>query len=132
MDVAQDNRVKIIRLELGPFGTNCYIVVCQVTGCCMVVDAPGEADKILKRLNGTDPEYIVITHSHFDHIGALDELKERLKIPVAIHSTGFKNLSFRPDIDLCDGDCLKVGQLTVKVLHTPGHTQDSICLLIDK
>ena len=99
MDVAQDSRVKIIRLELGPFGTNCYIV---------------------------------ITHSHFDHIGMLDELRDRLIIPVAIHPTGFENLSFRSDIDLCDGDCLKVEQLAVKVLRIPGHTQDSIYLLINK
>jgi glyoxylase-like metal-dependent hydrolase (beta-lactamase superfamily II) len=131
-DVALDSNVRITRLELGPFGTNAYIVVCQTTGDSIVVDAPGEADEVLSQLAGTKPKYIVITHTHIDHIGALEELKSKLKIPVAVYSKDAARLPSRPDIELNDGDIVEVGKLKLKVLHTPGHTPGSLCLLVGK
>ncbi|MBM3119416.1 MAG: MBL fold metallo-hydrolase [Chloroflexi bacterium] len=131
-NVAQDNNVRITRLGLGPFGTNAYIIVCQATGDSLVVDAPGEADKILKQLANTTPRYIVLTHNHIDHIGALDELKSKLKIPLAVHPLDGVRLSSRPDIELRDGDVVDVGWLRIKVMHTPGHTSGSVCLLLGK
>ncbi len=131
-DVALDSNVRITRLELGPFGTNAYIVVCQTTGDSILVDAPGEADAVLSQLAGTKPKYIVITHSHIDHIGALEELRAKLKIPVAVHPKDAARLPSRPDIELNDGDIVEVGKLKLKVLHTPGHTPGSLCLLVGK
>ncbi len=130
--MVQDSAVKITRMELGPWGTNAYIVVCQVTGESLVVDAPGEADKILKQLTGTRPKYIVLTHNHIDHIGSLEELKARLKIPVAVHPADASKLALKPDMELKDGDTLQVGKLKIKVLQTPGHTPGSICFLLGK
>ena len=129
-NVVQGDAARITRLELGPFGTNAYIVVCQATGDSILVDAPGEADKVLSQLAGTKPKYIVITHSHIDHIGALGELRAKLKIPVAIHPKDAVRLPSRPDIELNDGDTIEVGKLKLKVLHTPGHTPGSLCLLV--
>ena len=130
--VVQDSAVTIIRLELGPFGTNAYIVVCQATGDSVVVDAPGEADQIVRQLAKTNPKYILITHNHFDHVMALDELKARLRVPVAVHPLDVGGLPFRPDIELNDGDTIEVGKLKIKVLHTPGHTPGSLCFFIGK
>jgi glyoxylase-like metal-dependent hydrolase (beta-lactamase superfamily II) len=130
--MVQDSDVRIIRMELGPWGTNAYIVVFQATGDSILVDAPGEADKILKQLAGTRPKYIVLTHTHIDHIGALEELKTRLKIPVALHAQDAIRLSLRPDMELKDGDIIEVGKLKLKVLHTPGHTPGSLCFLLGK
>ena len=130
--MVQDSAVKIIKMELGPWGTNAYIIVCQATGYSVVVDAPGDADKVLKRLAGTKPKYIVLTHTHIDHIGALEELKTRLKIPVALHHEDAVRLSLRPDMELKDGDIIEVGKLKLKVLHTPGHTPGSLCFLLGK
>lgn len=130
-DIIQDDKVRIIRLELKPFGTNTYIVVCRDTNESLIVDVPGETNIILSHLKGTVPKYIIITHSHFDHIVALAELKDDLGVPVAIHSLDANKLPFSPDIELSDGDCLHIGHIEFKVLHTPGHTPGSICLLIN-
>lgn len=123
-----DSTIKISKLELGPFGTNCYIVECQATGDSMVVDVPGDVDKVLAELKGTRPQYIVLTHNHFDHIIGLDELRAKLKVPVAVHPLDAGALTFSPDMRLNDGDVIELGQLKLKVLHTPGHTLGSICL----
>lgn len=128
----EDNQVRIIKLELGPFGTNAYIVICKATGESILVDAPAEANKIVSQLIGTHPRYIVITHSHFDHIGALGELKAELKIPVAIHPLDANKLQHIPDVDLNDGGLIEVGSLKIKVLHTPGHTPGSTCFLLGR
>jgi len=127
--MVDDEAIEIIRMELGPWGTNSYLVVCHATDECLLVDAPGEADKILTQLAGTKPKYIAITHSHIDHIGALEELKSKLKIPVAVHPADASRLPLKPDMELKDGNALKIGKLNIKVLHTPGHTPGSLCFL---
>ncbi len=127
--MVDDEAIEIIRMELGPWGTNAYVVVCHATDECLLVDAPGEADKILTQLTGTKPKYIVITHSHIDHIGALEELKSKLKIPVAVHPADASGLQLKPDMELKDGNALKIGKLNIKVLHAPGHTPGSLCFL---
>jgi glyoxylase-like metal-dependent hydrolase (beta-lactamase superfamily II) len=128
--IYEDDKLGITRLELGPYGTNAYIAVCKSTGESLVVDAPGEPHEIAARLAGTSPRYIVITHNHVDHIGALEELREQLKVPVAIHALDARGLGNAPDMELEGGQILEVGALKVKVLHTPGHTPGSICLHI--
>jgi glyoxylase-like metal-dependent hydrolase (beta-lactamase superfamily II) len=97
----------------------------------MVIDAPGEVDKILLGLTDTSPRYIVITHNHHDHIAALNELTERLKVPVAMNPVDARKIGIVPDIELNDRAVIKLGQLTIRVRHTPGHTPGSISLFVD-
>ncbi|MFA4910579.1 MAG: MBL fold metallo-hydrolase [Desulfobacteria bacterium] len=127
--VAKDGIVQIERLELGAFGTNAYIVVCQLTKDSVLVDAPGEATKVMERLRGTNPRYILITHDHWDHLGALSQLKSELKVPIAAHPADSANLPSVPEILLNDGDVVTFGNVKLEVLHTPGHTPGSICFL---
>jgi len=131
-NTSQDSTIKISKLELGPFGTNAYIIICQATGDSILVDVPAEAGNIFRQLAGTNPKYIVITHNHSDHIGALNELKSKLKIPVALHPLDAHHLPSPPDIELGDGGTIDLGRLRVKILHTPGHTPGSLCFLVGK
>ncbi len=128
--VAKDDDVQIEKLELGAFGTNAYIVVCQKTGDSLVIDTPAEAGKIIDRLQGTNPRYILLTHNHMDHLGALAELHSRLKVPLAAHALDTGNLPSSPEMLLSDGDTISLGVLELEVLHTPGHTPGSLCFKV--
>jgi glyoxylase-like metal-dependent hydrolase (beta-lactamase superfamily II) len=130
--VAKDDYVQIDRLQLGAFGTNSYIIRCRQTGDSVLVDAPAEAAEILERLKATNPVYILMTHNHMDHLGALSKLKSKLGISIAAHPFDAKNLPSPPDTLLGDGDTVSFGNIELKVLHTPGHTPGSLCFLTDK
>ena len=127
--VVKNERILIERLELGPFGTNSYILICPKTNESVVVDAPGEVDLVLPQLNKTRPQYILMTHNHFDHIGGLVELKSALDIPVAAHLADANDLPLEPDLLLDDGDEISMGVIKLRVLNTPGHTPGSLCFL---
>jgi hydroxyacylglutathione hydrolase len=125
--VAKDGAIQIERLELGPFGTNAYIVICQKTRDAVLVDAPAEAQIIMGRLKNTNPKYILLTHNHLDHIGALPGLQTALKVPLAAHALDTENLPSTPEMLIKDGDTIAVENLKLEVLHTPGHAPGSLC-----
>ncbi len=127
--IEKDDYIRIDRLQLGAFGTNSYIIRCRVTGDSVLVDAPAEAAEILERLKATNPRYILMTHNHMDHIGALSELKSKLGISIAAHPLDAKNLPSPPETLLGDGDTVSFGNIKLGVLHTPGHTPGSLCFL---
>ena len=129
--VAENDNIRIERLRLGAYGTNAYILICQHTGDSVVIDAPGEVERILERLEGGNPKYILITHNHADHTGALAALKTSLKIPVGIHASDADNLGLSPEWLLKDNDVVEFGNVRLMVLHTPGHTGGSISFYTD-
>jgi hydroxyacylglutathione hydrolase len=129
--VAEDSNIKIVQLDVsGTIVSNAYLLICQRTGDSVLVDTPGDAGKLLEQLEGTNPEYILITHNHFDHLMAFDEVRLKLQIPVAAHP--LDALPSPPDILLNDNDIVSFGNIELKVLHTPGHTPGSICFYTDK
>ena len=123
--VAKNESIQIERYALGPFGTNSYIMTCLKTKDCVVFDAPGDAPKIVGQLQHTNPKYILMTHNHMDHTGALAELKSALNVPIAAHSDD--RLPITPDMLLTDGESITFGNITLTVMHTPGHTPGSLC-----
>jgi glyoxylase-like metal-dependent hydrolase (beta-lactamase superfamily II) len=127
--IVEDDRIQIEKLELGPYGTNAYILICRNTGESVIVDAPADAGKILELLKGTRPKYILITHNHMDHTGALSELKSALDLPIAAHPDDADRLPVSADQLLNDGDVISFGDIQLSVLHTPGHTPGSVCFL---
>ena len=136
------------KMELGSFGTNCYIVGDEVTKEGMIIDPGDEGSGILKQVKalGLTIELIVLTHSHIDHIGGLAEVKKATGAEIAIHESEAPfllkqpwRLDFMPPSPpsppavrlLKEGDTITVGKLKFKVLHTPGHTIGGISLLGD-
>jgi len=125
--VVKDDALQIEKLELGPFGTNAYIVICRQTGDSVLIDAPADASTIMERLKGTNPRYILLTHNHMDHLGALSELRSKLNVPLAAHAADANSLPSLPEMLLNDGDTVSFGNIKLEVLHTPGHTPGSLC-----
>jgi glyoxylase-like metal-dependent hydrolase (beta-lactamase superfamily II) len=126
--IVDDKNIRIEKLLLGPWGTNCYIVVCPGTSDSLVIDAPASPEKIIRDLEDTQPKYILLTHGHGDHIGALPELRTALKVPLAAHPADATRI-IAPDVLLNDGDTITLGNLVFDVLHTPGHTPGGLCFL---
>jgi hydroxyacylglutathione hydrolase len=128
--IVNEKDIRIERMALGPYGTNCYIIVCKKTGESLVIDAPGGASEIIESLRETQPRYILLTHDHFDHTGVLAELRSQLKVPLATHLENSYRLQTPPEIVLKDGGTIALGNLKVEVLHTPGHTPGSLSFKI--
>ncbi len=128
--ILDQENIFINRLVLSPWETNCYIVECKKTRQSLVVDAPADAAKIIAALDGTEPRYILLTHEHYDHTGALASLRARLKVPLAAHPADAATLKKPPEIALKDGATLTLGSLKISVFHTPGHTPGSLCFKI--
>ncbi|MFC2041231.1 MBL fold metallo-hydrolase [Chloroflexota bacterium] len=125
--MVKEDDIQIDRLELGPYGTNAYIVTCPKTLDSVLVDTPAEAGTIIDELMGSNPKYILLTHNHMDHLGAFSEVRSRLNVPVAAHALDAWNLPSQPDILLKGGDTVSFGNIKLEVLHTPGHTPGSLC-----
>ncbi len=130
--VAEDENIRIDRLELGSFMTNAYIMTCRKTGESVVVDAPGESRKLVAALGDTKPQHILMTHSHIDHVGGLADLKKALNVPVAAHADDADNMPVPADVLLKDGDTITFGSQRLEVLHTPGHTPGGLCFYTGK
>jgi len=119
--------MEIKNLVVGPLLTNCYILSTEKEA--LVVDPGAGLKKILAELEGKKLNYIVLTHYHWDHILLAKKLKEKTGAKILIHEGEKDFIKFQPDKFLEDGEEIKMGKETLKVVHTPGHTKGSICLL---
>jgi len=136
--------------EVGPFMVNCYLVGCEDTHDAMIIDPGDMGDVILERARELNVQvnHIINTHGHADHIKDNGLIKDRTGAPIWIHELdapmlpvpnhnlsaffGFSISSPPADRLLKEGEDFQLGNLSFKVLHTPGHTQGGICLLNDK
>lgn len=141
--------MKIVSLSLGLLGANSYIIYDEVKLEGAVIDPGGDAHILLDEIDSKniDIKYIILTHGHFDHIGAVGKLKDKTGALIAIHKDDapnltdiFKNLSFsmkvesiQPEADLLlvDGDTLIIGENSLRIMHTPGHSPGGISILGD-
>jgi hydroxyacylglutathione hydrolase len=122
--------VNIYRLESEPFGTNAYFLICSASKEGLLIDTPGNAALILEKLRGINVSWIIITHGHADHTLALEEIKRKLKSPLAVHRDDRGLIPLEPDRLLEDGETISCGGQNITILHTPGHTKGSISLRV--
>lgn len=138
--------MKIIAMQVGNLGTNCYIVYSEQTKEAMIIDPGGDAGRILTSVGnaGLRVKYIVNTHGHADHVLANMKIKEATGAELLVHKEDAGMLT-SPQLNLstfigggavcgpadkvlADGDTLDIGELNFAVLHTPGHTPGGISL----
>jgi glyoxylase-like metal-dependent hydrolase (beta-lactamase superfamily II) len=140
----------IKQLTVGPIMANCFILGCEQTKQAAVIDPGDEADRILMALaeDSLKVTQIIDTHGHFDHVGANKRIKEVTGADIVIHALDAPMLnqlarsaaawgmsaenSPPPDRTVDDGDSIAFGNITLSVLHTPGHTPGGISLFTDK
>lgn len=131
--------MKIHVLQVGPIGTNCYLLEDENTHAAAVVDPGDEAARILAQAkeDGVEIKLILLTHAHYDHTIGVAELHKALPdVPVYLHPDDaarlgtpvFPPLGMEPT-PYKDGDVVRVGDIDVQVLHTPGHTPGGVCLM---
>ena len=134
----------------GEYETNNYLVICEETREAALIDAGGNYEKTVNLLkeNNCELKYILHTHGHFDHIQGDSELQKTFDVKTFLHKNdeplamglkqqlmmfGMKSAD-APKIDgyLEDAQVIEVGNLKLKVIHTPGHSSGGVCFLVDK
>ena len=141
--------MKIEKIVEPYFGENMYILIDEETKKCAVVDPGGASDKILNyiRANALQLQYIILTHGHGDHIGAVNKIKSQTNVKVIAHNDekellndNRKNLSYsmhcgpqelNADIYVHDKEKLELGNLKLSFIHTPGHTKGCMCIRVN-
>jgi len=141
--------LKFKRLPLGIYQANCYIIWDEQSKKAAVIDPGGDFEELNKFIenNKLFVQYILLTHGHGDHIGAVADARENYKAEVMIHmddydmlkntnknyssQMGYNKIEIEADKKIVDGDIINIGAISMEIIHTPGHTRGSICIKCD-
>lgn len=140
--------IEIVQLPLGPLQTNCYLAACKETMETAVIDPAWNGRQIatIASERGYIITHILLTHTHFDHIGGLAELAEETNAPIFVHPDAVTMLAHGPESAarfnltmpappeptnlLAEGDIVEVGRLKFEVLFTPGHAPGHVTFYV--
>ena len=122
----------IKQLKLGRLDNFTYLLGCEITKQALIIDPAAEPGRIIKEAENDNLiiEYIVNTHSHYDHTGANGELRERTGAKIVMHKLDIHRY---PDVDIVldKEKTFQLGEIAIQIIHTPGHTMGGICLLTE-
>jgi glyoxylase-like metal-dependent hydrolase (beta-lactamase superfamily II) len=130
-DVRTAGGLQITKVATPPFENNCYLLRCTDTGDTLLVDAAGDAPRLLSLVGDGRLVAVVETHGHWDHVQALAEVKEASGAPVLVHPGDAEMLPVPADRLVQDGDTVQVGSCTLTAIHLQGHTPGSLALLYE-
>lgn len=132
---------------LGELGNNCYLLTDEDSGKSALIDCTDASSEMMQLIGNAKPEYILLTHGHFDHIGGVKEIKDKFGAKIVISKEdaemlssgklslaafcGMHQIPADADIIIRDGDVIKLGNTEIKVMETPGHTKGSVCFIAE-
>ena len=125
----EDSVVRIEKLVVGPFENNVFVVRCKGTGEAAIIDAANEHELLLEVSRATGVRRVLTTHGHWDHIQAVTAMRDA-GIDVGVAADDAEMLPGY-DFTIPDDEELRVGDLRLKTIHTPGHTPGSTCFLVE-
>ncbi len=119
----------ILQIPVGQMANFTYIIADEETGDAAIIDPSWDLDEVFRALkkNGWKAKYVINTHTHFDHVLGNDQVVAVTGAKVVQH----ENSQLEKHIVVSDGDMIEIGGVRLRVLHTPGHSKDSICLILD-
>jgi glyoxylase-like metal-dependent hydrolase (beta-lactamase superfamily II) len=130
----EDGRLAL-HVYVSGFSNNAWLVVSKATNRALIIDTPGEPVGLIAAARETDVVGIVITHRHGDHLEGFQEVARELSgVPVGIGAAdaeAVEQLGVTPTLDVSDGAGVAVGDLSLRAIHTPGHTPGSTCLYLE-
>ena len=120
---------KILQIQVGKMANFTYIIADEDAGDAAIIDPSWDLDEIFNILkkNGWKALYIINTHTHFDHVLGNDQVATITGAKIIQH----ENSDLEKDIAIKDGDTIQLGNIKIKVMYTPGHSKDSMCLVLD-
>jgi len=124
--------LKLQVLSVGEYGTNCYLLTCPETGRALLVDPGADPEAVLALCEEAQVTRILLTHGHFDHLMALDQVRDQLGVLVGVHPADAAEFGVEADFELRNGMRLGVGRRFARVVHVPGHTPGSVALRFDR
>lgn len=126
----RDGPLTIRKLSVENFNNNVYVVGCTTTGRAILIDVAARPERIAEAVDGFSVLAAVQTHGHWDHVRAWDDVRDDLGIPVWGHPDDAELFPRLLDRALDGGEVIEVGEVTVEVLHLPGHTPGSLLFLV--
>jgi hydroxyacylglutathione hydrolase len=119
----------ILAIPVGQMANFTYIIADEESGDAAIIDPSWDLDEVLHALkkNGWCAKYVINTHTHFDHVLGNEQVAGVTGAKIVQH----KNSQLEKDIAVSDEDVIEIGSIKLRVLHTPGHSKDSMCLVLD-
>jgi hydroxyacylglutathione hydrolase len=119
----------ILQIPVGQMANFTYIIADEESGDAAIIDPSWDLDEIFHALkkNGWRAKYVINTHTHFDHVLGNDQVAGVVGAKIVQH----KNSQLEKHVAVSDGDVIEIGSIRLRVLHTPGHSKDSMCLILD-
>jgi glyoxylase-like metal-dependent hydrolase (beta-lactamase superfamily II) len=125
-----DDQLEIHKLVVGPYDNNVFVLRCKATGDAVLLDAANEHEKLLELAQALNVRRVLETHGHWDHIQAVPAMREAgYEVAVtALDAPRLKDVGY--DVFLDDKEVVEVGRVRLDAIHTPGHTEGSICFKV--
>ena len=126
----EDDQLEIHKLVVGPYDNNVFVLRCRATGDAVLLDAANEHEKLLELAQSLNVRRVLETHGHWDHIQAVPAMREAgYEVAVtALDAPRLKDVGY--DVFLDDKEVVEVGRVRLDAIHTPGHTEGSICFKV--